>query len=185
MVVPNDSGPTDAANSWKMPVPYLAQAGPEIDGASVHAKLPLSQAFAKTRLPTKAAPLFMGEMKPADISRRFGPLRWTMPVLIFNRDRRWVKATANIFRKHQAKLCFESEVAIHGGASGGPIITGEGKLIGLVSQSNEPANGRAKYFGEAARPVCALPIWAIYELTGEAKYQPAEPERKARRRKRE
>jgi hypothetical protein len=45
---------------------------------------------------TAPVPLFRGDMKPAEAHERPGPLQNSLPAMIFNHNRQWVKATASI-----------------------------------------------------------------------------------------
>lgn len=57
------------------------------------------------------------------------------------------------------------------GASGGPIITMTGKLIGIVSNCAEQTcrlDGRNVCSGQAARPLHALPVWAVDVINKES-----------------
>jgi hypothetical protein len=77
-----------------------------------------------------------------------------------------VKATAGVIRPGQPTLFFEAERHIEGGASGGPIVTPDGQLLGVVSHSSEPATrgARGPFDGGAPRPLIALPVWAVEEI---------------------
>ena len=58
-------------------------------------------------------------------------------VRIRNRDGEWVGGTAKKFDEWSHNICVDTSVQIHGGASGGPILTESGELVGIVSNTSE------------------------------------------------
>jgi S1-C subfamily serine protease len=114
--------------------------------------------FARFVEETEPVPLFRGEI----------PLfPDTMLVLIFNRNRRWVLATAKIFHPNDVRMVIAADERIEQGASGGPIVTLSGELVGVVSWCSVSAHEGA-YRGQAPRPLFALPVWAVNAINASA-----------------
>lgn len=106
---------------------------------------------------TEPVPLYCDEMKPFD----------DLPVLVFNCDGEWIRAAAQIARPNQPRLILGARKYIQSGASGGPVVTQAGELIGIVSCSEERASSAkadAPYDGGAARPLHALPVWVVNKI---------------------
>lgn len=55
-------------------------------------------AFGRWQRDAAAVPLYFGKLQPKDIDPRLGPERWECPALVYNLDRKWVKATAIVRR---------------------------------------------------------------------------------------
>jgi S1-C subfamily serine protease len=141
------------------PVADIALLGPPDDQ-----RLPdAATAFDEFVGATEPVRIYRGEMVPTDIHEKFGPAWYTLPALVYNLDRTWVRAVARVVQPGQPRLILETEGHIKGGASGGPVVTPDGRLIGVVSNSQEPTSRRQKgpYDGGAARPHHALPVWGV------------------------
>jgi hypothetical protein len=84
----------------------------------------------------------------------------SIDVFVLNRDRSWLPGKAFIDRLNDSCFTLEVSKRIDSGASGGPIITESGDLLGVVSWSSEsePCDGKAP------RPFRALPVWAVMEI---------------------
>jgi S1-C subfamily serine protease len=122
-----------------------------------------AETFAEFIAATKPVPLYRGKWIPTDVHETCGPGKYTLPALVYNLDRSWVKATASVVQPGQPMLFLESERHIECGASGGPIVTPDGQLIGVVSHGPKPTTrGKKGPFNDAAaRPLFALPVWAV------------------------
>jgi S1-C subfamily serine protease len=109
------------------------------------------------------APLFRGKIKLSAVRPNSGPLRRSLSVLVFNLDKEWVKATASVFYQEESAVFLELEKPIQSGASGGPIVTPTGELVGIVSCTTEAAaGGEDRHLsGRAPRPLYALPVWVV------------------------
>jgi hypothetical protein len=113
-------------------------------------------------------PLFLGELEPADIDPRGEPERYTLQVWVLSHSRKWMRGTASIYQADQQTLCLESKGRIRSGASGGPVVTPAGELVGLVSHSPEQGTVISRgcervevHHGQAVRPSQALPVWVL------------------------
>jgi trypsin-like peptidase len=108
---------------------------------------------------TEPVPLYRGRIKPN---------RDRLPVLILNHGWQWVNATVEVFQDQYPRLRYQAEKPISGGSSGGPVVTLDGKLVGLVSWSSEQAGVMArdgpKVAGMASCPLYALPVWIVSKL---------------------
>jgi S1-C subfamily serine protease len=120
------------------------------------------------RLPEQALSFdrFAVETEPVPLHRREIRRNEPFGVFVLNRDRGWIEATAVALRTNDPGLVLESREPIQGGASGGPVVTAAGELVGVVSWSEDPpvhAPDRTLY-GRAACPLTALPVWLVNEL---------------------
>jgi hypothetical protein len=80
------------------------------------------------------------------------------PVYIYNKDGSWVTGSAKQQRRGDRSVWVETDKQIEGGASGGPIVTSSGELVGIVSVFNEADSGQ-KCNGASPRPLLTLPVW--------------------------
>jgi hypothetical protein len=127
----------------------------------------LADAFDEFRRAVEPVPLFRGEFQPADVQPG-SPAPYTLPLLVYGHDRRWIKAAASGFCAGQSRFEMAAEEYIAGGASGGPIVTADGQLVGVMSISGEqpvPIWGSRVYTGKAARPLYALPVWVVEAIS--------------------
>jgi hypothetical protein len=113
---------------------------------------------------TAPVPPFRGRMAPADVRPRYGPRHYELPVLMLNRDGRWVGGLAQVTRPDQADVFLRIGRRMQGGASGGPIVTAAGELVATVSQGNQARvaltpGGPAEFDASGPRPLFALPAW--------------------------
>src|SRR5262249_43633399 len=66
----------------------------------------------------------------------------------------------------------EFDRPIKGGSSGGPVIDGRGRVVGIISHTSEPREG-AIVHGEFPRPHLALPCWLWSRIAGASRRRPA------------
>lgn len=84
-------------------------------------------------------------------------------VMVRNFDGTWIGATASKPGGNHGQLWVESPIEIKDGASGGPIVTTAGALIGVVSSfgQSEPSDGLQPHLERA------LPPWLWEEMQDE------------------
>jgi hypothetical protein len=118
------------------------------------------QAFQAFSLNTKPVPLFQGDL-PTSFDK-------PIPVQVYDLNRSWVDGFAATNDPTSPCLGVLTEREIEGGASGGPVITADGKLLAVVSSwdkfSTMYHRGRTYHFGHCPRPLTALPAWAVNEI---------------------
>ena len=129
-----------------------------------------AEAFEQFTKLTRPVPLFRDKMKPFDRHRQPSPGAYSVSVRVLNQDRSWLKATAQVTSHDDPTVCLDADQFIDGGASGGPIVTADGKLVAIVSNcgrtvGSTPLNGvkrgfrQFQFVGNAPRPLTALPVW--------------------------
>ncbi|QDU21915.1 S1 family peptidase [Urbifossiella limnaea] len=127
-----------------------------------------AEAAAALLAATEPVQLFRGEFEPKDVVEGYGPVSWALPVFILGPDGEWIAATATVVGENEPTALFAAERPVRGGASGGPVVTQDGLLVGLVSSSHEAAAGdegeRPLYHGKIVRPLLALPVWLVSTL---------------------
>jgi hypothetical protein len=103
--------------------------------------------------------------KPVPLCTKDFDLFKKFPVYISNHDGKWVRGMATQGNTNANALAIEADEQIEGGASGGPIITESGELVGIVSQFNE-SHGDGKCDGMTPRPHISLPVWVCRKILG-------------------
>lgn len=102
-----------------------------------------------------------GQTLPVPLSSGV-PQGWDMhvAVLVLNRNRTWVSARVDGAPGAQT-LSFPVPVEVESGASGGPVVTAAGALLGLVSMCSDSASGGEESDCECGitNPSRALPVW--------------------------
>lgn len=83
---------------------------------------------------------------------------------VLNRDRKWVAMEMVNGAYDGVSLAFSSKTQIEGGASGGPIVTTEGELLGVVSWAGEITKHMPTCQGTFSRPMKALPVWLAHMI---------------------
>ncbi len=89
------------------------------------------------------------------------PLRSPFPVHFLAHTGRWVDAQATYFSG--AKLWLEASEAIEPGTSGGPVVSVDGLLLGVISTADVTA-GQPQREGSAAYVHLAAPGWLIQRM---------------------
>jgi len=95
---------------------------------------------------TKAVPIFRGVLIGASV-----------PIMIRSHKQRWINGTVEQHGLSSHRVGIRADEQVEGGTSGGPIVTKEGHLVGIVSQSSETGG---PCIGVTPRPHLALPSWA-------------------------
>lgn len=116
---------------------------------------------------TEPAPLFRGVFK-AD-----GADRYTLPVFALSRSGRWLPGTATIWRKAAVEIVLEMKSGgIGPGCSGGPVVTGNGELVGLITRAFEGPrlvrDGVECHVAYGVHLLYTLPRWVLEEIRGVA-----------------
>jgi hypothetical protein len=106
-----------------------------------------------------------------------------VPVYVYTHERKWVTGTAKQCRENAPSLFVEFDDYIKGGTSGSAIVNEKGEIVALVSlaggtlapgadpttvQSDVSPFGEKGCSGPSPRPVTALPVWAVRNITGGA-----------------
>jgi hypothetical protein len=81
-----------------------------------------------------------------------------LPALIRSHKKIWIKGEAKQTHSRAHRAWVEAQEQIEGGTSGGPIITYDGKLVGIVSHFSE-TGGACE--GLTPIPHLTLPAWAV------------------------
>jgi len=81
----------------------------------------------------------------------------------FNQDSKFVSLQLKLARPYAEKLSMKTEGVIKGGDSGGPVVSEDGKLIGVISHIELHRN-------DGLVPILALtlPVWIIEQIRREA-----------------
>ena len=96
------------------------------------------------------------EILPVKLCTEEFELFQDIKAFVFTHDNGWIQVTAKQCRKNAQTLWIESKIQIAGGTSGGPVVNGNGELIGVVSTFSNAV-------GQIPRPHLALPVW-IYNV---------------------
>ena len=83
------------------------------------------------------------------------------PVWVWTHLKTWVAGTA--IRCENSTFGYTTDVEIHGGTSGGPIVNASGELVGVVSQGSttRDAEDNGKFTSFAGLLPLALPVWVV------------------------
>lgn len=81
-----------------------------------------------------------------------------LPVLIRSHKQIWIEGETQQTRPRAHQAWVEAREQIEAGTSGGPIITHDGKLVGIVSHFSETGG---KCYGLTPIPHLTLPAWAV------------------------
>jgi hypothetical protein len=85
-------------------------------------------------------------------------------VFVWTYDVGWAPGSAMPDLNDVAKIWVQTEEAVEGGASGGPIINAEGELLAVNSSFSLPQKGLSGSEGEQPRPLLALPVWVVNQM---------------------
>ena len=98
-------------------------------------------------LKTKAVPLYLGKLSEEPL-----------PVWIRTHKGGWIHGEVAQYGQCSHRVRIKAREQIEGGTSGGPIVTEDGELVGIVSRSSE---SWGECFGQIPRPHLTLPAWAV------------------------
>ena len=80
------------------------------------------------------------------------PARVPFPILIRAHTGRWIKGQAEQFSPSATGLFIKAEDGIDEGTSGGPCLTEDGLLLGVVSKAGGPSGA----------PATEVPLWCLH-----------------------
>jgi len=81
-------------------------------------------------------------------------------VKVYNKNKQWVEAAAQLTNSHSHKLSLNVPVQIEPGASGGPIINDNLQLVSIVSNCTTSGG----FHGSSPLPHLTLPKWILQNL---------------------
>ena len=93
------------------------------------------------------------------------PLGTEVQVHVFSHLGEWIEAEACQWRQGARSLAITSKFQIPSGTSGGPVVTDDGELIGVVSQSSEVNAAGEMCTGTVFRADLALPVWVMKSIS--------------------
>jgi len=96
--------------------------------------------------------------KPIPLSKLKYEVDKHVPILILNKNMKWVNASATIPNPLSHLLHIKSEKRIVPGSSGGPIINERGELVSINSNIN---GGGIERLGISPIPLLTLPKWIL------------------------
>jgi len=102
---------------------------------------------------------FCAHVAPVPICRKDFELFQEFPVYIHTHKRTWIEAEAQLCRPGGEMLWIEASQQIESGTSGGPVVTGAGELLGIVSHASIMTEGVPESMGRIPRPHLTLPVW--------------------------
>ena len=97
------------------------------------------------------------------------PLFEEHPVYVLTHTGPWICGAVQLCRDDAPTLALTTDPPIEGGTSGGPIVDGAGRLVGVVSNGGDDGDG-----GMCPRPHMALPVWVSRHVLGPASRGSAE-----------
>lgn len=103
--------------------------------------------------------------RPVPLLFRAWRQRRPVPVHVLSHRGKWSQATATRWNIDPcSSVALSTKHKIEGGTSGGPIVTQEGLLAGIVSHSHESDEPGADLGGGFPVPALALPAWVIERI---------------------
>ncbi len=97
------------------------------------------------------------------------PLFEEHPVYVLTHTGPWIRGPVQLCRDDAPVLSLQTDQPIKGGTSGGPIVDGAGRLVGVVSIASDDGDG-----GMCPRPHLALPVWVSRQVLDLAQRDSAE-----------
>lgn len=97
------------------------------------------------------------------------PLFEEHPVYVLTHTGPWIRGTVQLCRDDAPMLALKTDPPIEGRTSGGPIVDGAGRLVGVVSNGGDDGDG-----GRCPRPHMALPVWLAQQVLAAARRDSAE-----------
>jgi hypothetical protein len=88
------------------------------------------------------------------------------PVYIYTHIEQWVEARATVTRADLPRLWVEVSAPLESGTSGSPIVTPDGAVIGIVSNTGSRDDVMVCY-GIHPRASLALPAWVLQQIQAE------------------
>jgi hypothetical protein len=103
---------------------------------------------------------FCDRTTPVPVGLEEFPLFHPFPVFLYTHTGRWMQGSALQCAADAWCLQITMPEAIEGGSSGSPMVTEQGELIGIVSNTTDGAPS----VGMHPRPHLSLPVWAMRRL---------------------
>lgn len=110
---------------------------------------------------------FIDNTKPVPIYMSKHASKGSLEVHVFTHLNKWNSGELFYDGIH-GNACIKYYKKIIGGTSGSPVVTSEGELIGLVSNSDEQKNEN-RYVGTCPLICFALPVWIIARILEDQK----------------
>lgn len=104
---------------------------------------------------------------PIPVSTREPELFKEFPIHIFSHKKKWITGKAQLCADGSQILSIATAEPIEGGTSGGPVLSDEGELVGIVSIAADPSefDECESFEGHVPRPHLALPVWLVKTIT--------------------
>jgi len=107
---------------------------------------------------------------PVRVATAEFPYGTPIPAHVLAHTGQWIHGHVAQSRPEAPKLVLMPDEAIRGGTSGGPVVTDEGRLLGVVSWSRQDARGEIDTdrmrSGSIPRPHLTAPVWLARQMTG-------------------
>ncbi len=103
---------------------------------------------------------FCESTAPVSICTVDFPWHSPFPVHVLTHTGRWVSARATQWGVDDSVLSIEASEGIEGGTSGGPVVTNDGLLLGVVST----VGGEPPRTGMIPRVHLAAPVWLVRRM---------------------
>jgi hypothetical protein len=96
---------------------------------------------------------------PAPLCCATPPLRQPIPAFVYDHTRQWLEGTVELAAPWPIPTLALSMPDIQGGTSGSAIVTEDGSVIGIVSQTSTSGG-----YGPTPWPWQALPVWVVVQM---------------------
>jgi hypothetical protein len=102
---------------------------------------------------------------PVPLATEVLPLFEPRPAHILAHTGKWITARVQACAQGAHLLSVQTDVPIRGGTSGGPVVTDDGRLLGVVSHSGSAASS-PESTGGIPRPHLTAPLWLVRQMVG-------------------
>ena len=109
---------------------------------------------------------FCHRTAPVRLATAEFPFQQPVPAHVFTHLGTWLTGHVKQVAPGAHWLTLVPDVPIHSGTSGGPVVTDEGRLLGLVSWSGNDASTAWGRLGSIPRPPRAAPRWLSDRMLG-------------------
>jgi S1-C subfamily serine protease len=110
---------------------------------------------------------FCADTVPVPIALDEFVVRVARNVFLFTHNKGIIPARATLGRPDAYTLVLETDESVDGGTSGGPVVTREGKLLGILSNAGGPPGG-PQCQCRILRIHLAAPVWLIRQMIPQA-----------------
>lgn len=111
----------------------------------------------------------LASIKPISLSMAQRHVARSFSIHIFTHHQRWISGQATLFDENANSLYVRTEGPIEQGTSGGPAISSDGKLVGIVSTGSDlgaQSDVDPWFDGQVPRLNYALPVWVLNRIRG-------------------